>query len=398
MYRFAARARAAGTLAAALLVLAACQSGTHRGTAVAATAVPSDATPVSKYFVEADFDRQMKQVQEKPEGPSDQPWLQTIDPHWQDTSRYKKAAPWKVCFSNADFTNPWRLTGYATMRAELKLHPEITTFTVLQAGGKDDKQISDLASLDATRCDAIIISPNTTDALTPAVEKACATGVPVVVFDRGVNTTCPVTYIHPIGGYAYGAEAANFLIAHTGTGGNILALRILPGVDVLETRWAAAQHLFTQAHRNVIGVEFTGADPAKTKTIINGYLTKGQRIDGVWLDAGATAAAAAQAFLDAGKQVPPITGEDQLDFLTLWQQKHLTAMAPTYPAYVWRTAIIATVDILSGVQVPKEWVLPEPSITSENLNQYVDTRMPPVFYALCGCQRMDGFPQAWGGK
>jgi ribose transport system substrate-binding protein len=396
MYRTTAAPRRAILAAVGVLALASCHSGSDHP--AAGTSSSPARLPTSTFFVKADFDRQLAQLKVAPEGPADKPWLQTIEPDWQDTSRYRKPPPWKICFSNADFSNPWRITGYATMRAELKLHPEITTFTVLQAGGKDDKQITDLAGLDSGKCDAIVISPNTTAALTPAVEKACQTGIPVVVFDRGVNTRCPVTFIHPIGGYAYGAAAANFLIDHTGANANILALRILLGVDVLETRWAAAQYLFAQAHRNVIGVEFTGADPARTKAIVTTYIKRGGSISGVWLDAGATAAAAAQAFLDAGRPVPPITGEDQLDFLNLWQAQHLTAFAPTYPAYVWRTAVIATVDILSGVRVPKEWVLPQPSITSKNLSQYVDARMPPVFYALCGCQRMDGFPQDWGGR
>jgi ribose transport system substrate-binding protein len=384
-------------LGAIVLGLAACQSGGHP--AAVSSSPPNAAASIStKFFVKSDFQRQIAEETATPVGPANQPWMQAIDPQWRDTTRYKKAPPWKVCMSNADFTNPWRLTGYDSMRAEVKLHPQIGTFTVLQADGSDSKQIADLAGLNASKCDVIVISPNTTVALTPAVEKACATGIPVVVFDRGVETDCPVTFVHGIGGYEFGSVAANFLIDHTKPGDNILALRILPGVDVLENRWAAAQYLFEQAHRNIIGAEFTGADPAKTKAIVNKYLQEGKRIDGVFLDAGATAAAAAQAFLDAGKAVPPITGEDQLDFLTLWQQKHLTAIAPTNPAFVWRTAIIAAVDVLSGVQVPKEWVLPSPPITNQNLDQYVDSRMPPVFYALCGCQKLDGFPEAWGGK
>ena len=57
----------------------------------------------------------------------------------------------------------------------------------------------------------MIVSPNTTEALTPAVEKACQAGLPVVVFDRGVSTDCPVTFVHPIGGYAFGATDADFI-------------------------------------------------------------------------------------------------------------------------------------------------------------------------------------------
>ena len=64
-----------------------------------------------------------------------------------------------------------------------------------------------------------------------------------------------------------------------------------------------------------------------------------------------------------GMEVPPITGEDQQDFLRKWKDDGLTAVAPTYPNYQWRTPIIAALKILKGEEVPKEWVLPQPTIT-----------------------------------
>jgi ribose transport system substrate-binding protein len=96
--------------------------------------------------------------------------------------------------------------------------------------------------------------------------------------------------------------------------------------------------------------------------------------------------------------VPPITGEDQQDFLQKWQDDELTAVAPTYPTYQWRTPVIAAVQILNGEQVPKEWTLPQPVITAENLDQYLQPNMPPLHYALCGCENMPGFPEEWGGE
>ena len=79
-------------------------------------------------------------------------------------------------------------------------------------------------------------------------------------------------------------------------------------------------------------------------------------------------------------------------------QQKLNWFAPTYPTYQWRTPIIAATMILNGERVPKEWVLPQPEITSENLDKYVDPKMPPLFYPLCGCQKMPGYPEKWGGK
>ncbi|MFK3983302.1 ABC transporter substrate-binding protein [Micromonospora sp. NPDC050397] len=384
--------------AAAVLALAGCNSTAPEDGEGDGGPAGSGTGSQSSFFVQADYDEQVKQREMSPTGPADSPWLQAIAPQMTDTAKFTKPGPHTICFSNAAVNNPWRQVGWTTMQAEAKLHPGVT-LTAVDAEGKDEKQISDIEGLIAgKKCSALIVSPNTTKALTPAVEKACAAGLPVVVFDRGVETDCPTTFVHPIGGYAFGATAAEFLVEKVKKGGKILALRILPGVDVLETRWSAAKVIFDQAGANVVGVEFTDGDAAKVKTIVNDYIERFGTIDGVWMDAGATSVAAIEAFEDAGAEVPPINGEDQQDFLKIWQEKKLTAIAATYPTYQWRTPVIAAVEILAGRQVPKEWVLPQPTITEANLAQYVLPDMPPLHYALCGCEKMPGFPEVWGGK
>ncbi len=350
----------------------------------------------SEFFVQEDYDRQLAQRTVEPEGPADKPWEQAIEPEMVDTAEFKsdKSGNYNICFSNAAVDNPWRQVGWKTMQEEVKLHDEIGNFRAVDAEASDDKQISDIESLAGGKCDALIVSPNTTATLTPAVEAACKE-VPVIVFDRGVETDCPVTFIHPIGGYAYGADAAEFLVDKVDSGGKILALRILPGVDVLETRWSAAKVIFDDSDLNVVGVEFTDGDAAKTKSIVSDYIQREGELNGVWMDAGATSVAASEAFEDAGVDVPPVTGEDQQDFLAKWQDEGWDTIAPTYPTYQWRTPIIAALKILKGEEVPKEWVLPQPKILNDNLADYVQPDMPPLHYALCGCEDMPGFPGPW---
>lgn len=361
------------------------------------SAMAQEATSDSPFFEQEEYETQLAQRDVEPEGPEDQPWVQAIQPDYVDTAEYATDPGWHVCFSNAAVNNPWRATGWTTMQAEVELHPEIETFTALDAEGDDNQQISDIEDLLNQDCDALIVSPNTTAALTPAVEAACDQ-IPVIVFDRGVETDCPVTFIHPIGGYAFGADGAEFLVEEVPDGGNVLALRILPGVDVLETRWAAADIAFQEAGINVVGVEFTDGDRANVKSIVTDYIAQYGQIDGIWMDAGQDAVAAAEAFQDLGMDVPPIVGEDQQDFLQMWAEDDLTAVAPTYPNYQWRTPIIAATMILSGEEVPSEWVLPQPLVTEENLEEYLQPNMPPQHYALCGCEDMPGFPERWGGE
>ncbi len=366
--------------------------------ALAQDAATEEPVSSSSFYDQAEYDRQMSLLAVEPEGPADQPWLQALEPAYVDTTAYATEGPWTVCFSNAGLFNPWRVVGFTTMEATVATFPEIENFIVVDGEGSDEKQISDIADLVAGgECDILIVSPNTTAALTPAVEQACQE-LPVIVFDRGVQTDCPVTFISPIGGYAFGAVGAQFIADNMPEGGNVLALRISPGVDVLETRWAAAEQIFMANDVNVIGVEFTGDDRATARSIVEDYLERYGTIDAVWMDAGATSVAVIEAFQDFGVDVPIITGEDQQDFLVAWQQGGLTAVGPTYPTFQWRTAINAAVDILSGEQVPNPWVLPQPYVTNENLDQYILANMPPQHYALCGCEDLPGYPESWGGE
>lgn len=354
------------------------------------------AAVAQQFFSQADLDRDIKLIDATPMGPEGKPWEQYLIDNSIETTQYKKDGPYTICFSNAGVNNPWRVVGYTTMQQEVALHDEIAEFIHVDAGGKDEKQIADIADLVAGgKCDVLIVSPNTTAALTPAVEKACES-LPVIVFDRGVQTDCPVVFTRPIGGYAFGYTGAKFIVDNLPNGGNVLALRILPGVDVLEHRWAAAKQVFEKNPQlNVIGVEFGDGDNAKVKGIVNDYLDRFGTIDAVWMDAGATAVAALEAFQDAGKPFPVMVGEDQQDYLKFWKDNNLTAVAPTFPTYQWRTPIIAALKILHGEPVQHIWTQPQPTITSANLDQYYNPAMPPLHYAMCGCESMPNYPDAW---
>ncbi|RRR97593.1 substrate-binding domain-containing protein [Glycomyces terrestris] len=392
--------RIAAAAAAALGILLATACTTDAPTEEAEDTA-TEAESGDEWFVQADYDRQLAQRDIEPEGDPATPWLQAIEPEWVDTSAFaQEGGDATVCFSNASVSNPWRVTGWITMQQQVQVLQEsgqIGEFRHSDAGDDDDQQISDIqAFVDSGDCDALIISPSTTATLTPAVEAACESGVPVIIFDRGVNTDCAVTFIHPIGGYAFGADAAEFLVENLEPGSTVLALRILPGVDVLENRWAAAEEIFADSELEILGDEFTGGDAAEIKNIVTQYLQRGE-VDGIWMDAGDGAVAAIEAFEDAGAPYPVMTGEDELSFMRKWQETGMTALAPVYSNFQWRTPVIAATMILAGEQVPAEWVLPQEPITEAELDQYLETNadMPSLHYAKFGGEDLPGFPDAW---
>ena len=370
------------------------------GSEMASEAGSEAESQTDDFFVQADYDRQLAQREVEPEGDPEQPWLQAIEPEMVDTSEYAAEGGQTLCFSNASISNPWRVTGWITMQQQVQVYMDegiIADFQVADAGDDDNKQISDIQSfIDSGDCNALIISPSTTATLTPAVEAACDSGIPVIVFDRGVNTDCMVTFIHPIGGYAYGADGAEFLVDNLEPGSTVLALRILPGVDVLEHRWGAAQRIFGESELEVLGNEFTGGDAAQIKDIVTQYLQRGN-VDGIWMDAGDGAVAAVEAFEDMGMDYPVFMGEDEMSFLRKWDETDMTAIAAVYSNFQWRTPIEAAVMIWNGEEVPSEWVLPQEPIEQDQLQEFLEANaeMPSLHYAKFGGEDLPGYPDAW---
>jgi ribose transport system substrate-binding protein len=351
------------------------------------------------WFDQSVFDKQAAELEATPEGPGGMPYLQYINPEMIDTSSYVSEGAKRVCFANASISNPWRQTGWITMNEQLKVLQAsgvISEMETRDAQDSDDTQIADIDYfIEEGNCDAFIISPNSTAAMTPAVERACETGKPVIVFDRGVQTECQTTFIHPVGGFGWGIESANFLVDNLSEGDKVVALRILPGVDVLEQRWAAAEKIF--ADNGVEAVDyFTGADPAEIKKIISDELAKGD-VQGIWMDAGDGSVAAIEAFEDAGVDYPVMTGEDELSFLRKWKDTGLTGLGTVYSNFQWRTALLAVEKIFAGEEIPKEWVLPQKSIKLDELDSALAANdgMPDGHYARFGGEDLPGYPTVW---
>lgn len=387
----------AGVALFGFIALAGCT--TDPSVAPAESENPEESAETTEWFDQELFDKQMEERGVEPQGPATEPYLQHINAEMVDTSEFASEGPKKACFANASISNPWRQTGWITMNEQLKSLQEagaISEMETRDAQDSDDTQIADIDYfISEGGCDVFLISPNSTAAMTPAVERACETGKPVIVFDRGVDTDCPVTFIHPIGGFAWGIDTAEFLIDNLEEGDKVVALRILPGVDVLEHRWAAAEKLFDEAGIEAVDY-FTGADPAEIKSIISDELAKGD-VQGIWMDAGDGAVAAIEAFEDAGADYPVMTGEDEMSFLRKWKDTGLTGLAPVYSNFQWRTPLLAAQMIFAGEEVPKEWVLPQKPITEAELDDYLAANegMPDGHYAKFGGENLPGYPTVW---
>ena len=201
MRRKSIRGPLAVTAALLLAVLTACSQTsepnagddpTDTATSEATAEETEDGGDDTEWFDQAVFDEQDEQRGATFEGDPEEPYLQYIDGEMTDTSEFKANGPQKVCFANASISNPWRQTGWITMNQQLKVLVDAGVLSAMETRDAEDDDNTQIADIDyfisEGNCDAFVISPNSTAAMTPAVERACETAGVIAAVELGEIT------------------------------------------------------------------------------------------------------------------------------------------------------------------------------------------------------------------
>lgn len=134
----------------------------------------------------------------------------------------KNEKTFRVGFSQCTFGDNWRKTMKTEMERELLFHPEID-FTIRDANLNSEKQIEQIQELIDEKVDLLIVSPAEAEPITPIVDKAFASGIPVILVDR---STLSKNYTAFIGAsnYKVGSDAADYAHALLKSKGNVLEI------------------------------------------------------------------------------------------------------------------------------------------------------------------------------
>ena len=103
-------------------------------------------------------------------------------------------AKMSIGFSQSVSNDNWRISMNHAMEVEAALHPEVS-LTIYNADRQAKKQIQDIEKFIADKVDVIIVSPFESDSIVPAIEKAKAIGIPVIIVDRKANTSNYMAYL-----------------------------------------------------------------------------------------------------------------------------------------------------------------------------------------------------------
>jgi len=261
----------------------------------------------------------------------------------------------------------------------------VREYYMTDAGGDIAKQIADMRDLITRRCDAIIITAASPDALSPVSEEAMAAGMVVVSFDNYV-TTDKITAKVGIDEVEFGRVGARWLVDQLGGSGNIVVLNGVAGTGTNEMRNRGAMSIFSgYPNIRILGEAFAGWDYAEARFAIESFLSAYPQIDGIWSQGGAMTLAAIHAFEAAGRRLVPMTSEANNGLLRAWKENlgsGFDSIAPSAPTSMGASALDTAIDALNGEPVQLNTIIPLPLVTSADLDRYVRMDLPDSFWNI----------------
>jgi len=301
-----------------------------------------------------------------------------------DTTQYKKEAPYTVCFSNASVSNSWRVAMKAHVDYQIEQFKQqglIKDYIYTDANDDTNKQIADIEDLMTKGCDVMIVSAGTGEPMTPVVEKVMDAGIPVVTLDRNIVSDKYVTFVEQ-NSCDMGATQAEWLAKTLNYKGNIVLLSGLAGATPAEDRLRCAQETFAKyPDIKILAQEYAQWSPVEGKKIMANWLVTYPQIDGVWADSGLQMSGGVEAFVEAGKPVPPNTGEDFNRYLKQWKEMGFQGYGVSFNCQMGAEAVKVALDIVQGKPVAHYVNLPKLIIDESNLDEYVRMDLPDDYWA-----------------
>lgn len=292
-----------------------------------------------------------------------------------------------IGFSDSFSGNSWRQQMEKEFKTAAEKYKEagyISDYVMLDAGGDQTKQISDIEDLITQGVNAIVVDAITNTALNDVLQEAMDEGILVFNCDNIVS----IDVTSKVGGndYKAGYEGGKWMGTQLeGKGGKIVILDGQAGSDVDTNRHNGMTDGLkeTDPDAEIVATENADWDYATASTAMGTILSANPEIDGVLSQGGAMTMAAIDAFQAAGRDLVPMTGEANNGFLRLWSEnkdKGFSSTAFSNPCMVSVMCLNLAVNALNGVEVAPNYEVDMPMVTDDNVGQLYDADLSDSFW------------------
>ncbi len=271
-----------------------------------------------------------------------------------DTSRWKKKGPYTIAAVTQGPINGWGTLFDAQLKQAAADNPDVKSLDIHPSMADVQKETQDLELLINKKPDAIIATPMSVAALSAPITRAKAAGIPVITCGARSEGNGWVTEVgQPL--YPMGFDAAVHLAKMLNGKGNIIEINGIPGVDAGEI-WKTGGHdaLKDYPDIHIVGEGAGNWSTADSKKLTSSLIAANPKIDGILSMGMEMGIGAVQAFLDAGKPVPPITGTGAMNgFNKLAIDHNVKWWAISYNPSLSKVCLDTAIKVLKGEKVTK---------------------------------------------
>lgn len=269
-----------------------------------------------------------------------------------NTSKWAKKptnGKYTIAFAAQGPTNSWAVEdeeAFKLRAQQLGVHELYAS-----ADGDATKQVDNIQQLAAQSPDAMVVVP-LGSGIIGELKQAEQQGIPVVLCAGVLNGSGAVSTV--VRSYDLQATVwADWVVKQLHGKGDIAMLSGIPGVPTAELQKAAAEKVFAKHPGiHIVTKQYTDWSPTKAKTVAQNLLTQYPHLDAIWSDSAISDLGVFEAYQQAGKPVPPLTGDSSNAFLKAVQGKPVRFALSSFPPEQSVTCLNTAMDILKGKTVP----------------------------------------------
>ncbi|RWH72133.1 substrate-binding domain-containing protein [Mesorhizobium sp.] len=306
--------------------------------------------------------------------------------------------PWKWCHSESYQGNPWRVSVTKELKRlvdGLIADGTVSSFEVSDSNNDPSQQINQIRAFIDKKCSIITSIPGSATALDDAVDAAAKAGIPFITAAGSITSPNAINVDSNYARWGYDmmtaigkAKPDSSVLVVEGIAGHPIVVQEKEGADK-----ALAENKGLKVARTVNG-NWT-ANVTKT-VVLQAIATNPAPIDAVWTT-GSESRVVAEAFAEAGRPAPLITGSITGDALGYWKanpDKYRFEGHAVLPGWTAQTLFRVGERMLDG-QKPKlnTLLIPIPPVHAAELDKWYKDCMTPDAVSVFPVPPSDPMPE-----
>ncbi len=219
-----------------------------------------------------------------------------------------------------------------------------------------DRQIQIVDSMIARRVDGLAVAAAERHALSGPIERAAALGIPVTVFDSGVDTDRYMTYI-ATDNYDAGEKSARELARLLGGNGRVAVIMHAPGsASTMDRERGFADAIAKEFPRiHIVARQYGMSDRSRAMAATEDILTANPRLNGLFASSEPSAVGAALALKSRGLTgaVHLVAVDSSEEMVAFLREGVISALVVQDPFKMGFQTVKSLVDKLNGITPPK---------------------------------------------